>query len=111
MQTYDIVIHALADATRRSLLERLRDGPRCVVELAADTPVSRPAVSQHLRVLREAGLVRSTRVGRRRVYTLDPDGFEPLERYLEWWWGGVLAAYAAAAHRRRPMTDEEGPDD
>jgi DNA-binding transcriptional ArsR family regulator len=107
VRTYDIVIHALADPTRRSLLERLRDGPRCVVELAADTPVSRPAVSQHLRVLRDAGLVRSTRVGRRRVYALDPGGFEPLERYLEWWWAGVLATYATAADRHPRTTDKE----
>jgi len=81
-----------------------------VVELAAGVPVSRPAVSQHLRVLRDAGLVRSSRVGRRRVYALDPTGFEPLERYLEWWWEGVLAAYATAADRHRSTTHEERRD-
>jgi len=110
VETYDIVIHALADPTRRSLLERLRDGPLCVLELAANTPVSRPAVSQHLRVLRDAGLVRSSRIGRRRVYALDPGGFEPLERYLEWWWEGVLGAYATAGGRG-PTTEEERHDD
>ena len=105
------MIQALADPTRRSLLERLRDGPRCVIELAAHTPVSRPAVSQHLRVLSDAGLVSASRVGRRRVYALDPSGFEPLERYLEWWWEGVLAACAPAADRRGPTADLERHDD
>lgn len=96
MSTYANVIHALSDPTRRALLEQLRDGPRCVSDLAATVPVSRPAVSQHLRVLRDAGLVRCSRRGRRQRYALDPGGFEPLERYLEWWWGGVLSAYASS---------------
>jgi DNA-binding transcriptional ArsR family regulator len=101
VSTYASVIQALSDPTRRALLERLRDGPRCVSELAASAPVSRPAVSQHLRVLREAGLVRCARRGRRQLYALDPGGFEPLERYLEWWWGGVLSAYASAVQPGR----------
>ena len=96
-----MVLHALADPTRRALLERLREGSRCVAELAADATVSRPAVSQHLRVLRDAGLVRSARVGRRQLYSLDPRGFEPLEQYLEWWWGGVLRAYATEVERHQ----------
>ena len=93
---------ALGDATRRAIFDRLRDGPRSVGELAAGLPVSRPAVSQHLRVLREAGLVAERRQGTRRLYRVDRDGLAALRAYFDEFWDGALAAYAAAAR------EEEG---
>jgi DNA-binding transcriptional ArsR family regulator len=90
--TYAKTLHALADPTRRALLEKLRKGPRPVGVLAAGLPVSRPAVSQHLRVLRDAGLVRERRVGTRRVYNVEVEGLDELRRYLDRLWEGVLGA-------------------
>lgn len=94
---------ALADPTRRAIFERLADGPRAVGEIAADLPVSRPAVSQHLRVLKGAGLVSDRADGTRRIYQLDPDGLGALRAYLERFWTQSLAAYKVAAER----TDKE----
>ena len=91
--TYALVLVALADPTRREIVQRLRNQPRTVTELATALPVSQPAVSQHLRVLREAGVVRSTPDGRRRVYTLELRGLEPLRAYVESFWEDVLDAY------------------
>ncbi len=91
--TYALVLVALADPTRREIVQRLRNQPRTVTELATALPVSQPAVSQHLRVLREAGVVRSTPDGRRRVYALELRGLEPLRAYVESFWGDVLDAY------------------
>jgi DNA-binding transcriptional ArsR family regulator len=88
---------ALGDGTRRLILERLRGGPRAVGELAAELPVSRPAVSQHLRVLKEAGLVTERRNGTRRLYRVDTDGLAEVRDYLESFWTDVLAAFEAAA--------------
>lgn len=88
---------ALADPTRRAVLERLREGPRPVGELARDLPVSRPAVSQHLRVLKEAGLVTERREGTRRLYRIDPDGLAALRDYFDDFWNEALAAFKAAA--------------
>ena len=88
---------ALGDPTRRAILERLRAGPRAVGELAEGLPVSRPAVSQHLRVLEDAGLVVARRQGTRRLYRLDPDGLDGLRAALDSFWTDALAAYAAAA--------------
>jgi DNA-binding transcriptional ArsR family regulator len=88
---------ALGDGTRRLILERLRRGPRAVGELAAELPVSRPAVSQHLRVLKEAGLVTERRNGTRRLYRVDTDGLAEVRDYLESFWTDVLAAFEAAA--------------
>ena len=88
---------ALGDGTRRLILERLRGGPRAVGELAAELPVSRPAVSQHLRVLKEAGLVTERRNGTRRLYRVDTDGLTEVRDYLESFWTDVLAAFEAAA--------------
>ena len=88
---------ALGDGTRRLILERLRSGPRAVGELAAELPVSRPAVSQHLRVLKEAGLVTERRNGTRRLYRVDTDGLAEVRDYLESFWTDVLAAFEAAA--------------
>ena len=94
--TYELAIQAIADPTRRGIVDRLRAGPRSVGELADSLPVSQPAVSQHLAVLREARLVERRRQGRRSVYRLRPQGFEPLRRYVESMWDDALAAYAAS---------------
>ena len=90
----DEVFGALADPTRRAVLDRLRAGPAAVVDIAAGLPVSRPAVSQHLRRLSDAGLVRGRADGRRRVYEVDPDGLLGLRSWVEGFWTGVLAAFA-----------------
>jgi DNA-binding transcriptional ArsR family regulator len=92
-------IEALADPTRREVFERLRSGPRAVGELADGLPVSRPAVSQHLRVLKEAGLVSDRRNGTRRLYSVEPKGLADLRAYLEDFWADALAAFKAAAER------------
>jgi DNA-binding transcriptional ArsR family regulator len=94
---------ALADGTRRAIVERLLHGPLAVGELARDLPVSRPAVSQHLKVLKSAGLVRDHAAGTRRLYQLDPSGFEALRADLDRFWMQALAAYAETIdqHKRR----------
>ena len=94
-------MQALGDPTRRAVFERLRSGPLSVGEIAAELPVSRPAVSQHLRVLKEAGLVTERRNGTRRLYRLDPDGLGELRRYVEDFWTEALAAFKAEAERER----------
>ena len=93
---YSTALAALADPTRREILERLRSGPRAVGELAGDLPVTRPAVSQHLRVLKDAGLVSDRRQGTRRLYRVDPRGLAELRTYLEGFWESTLADLAAA---------------
>jgi DNA-binding transcriptional ArsR family regulator len=98
---YQSPIDALGDPTRRAIFERLRSGPLSVGEIAAELPVSRPAVSQHLRVLREAGLVTERRNGTRRLYRLDPDGLGELRRYVEDFWTEALTAFQAEAERER----------
>ena len=85
---------ALGDGTRRAIVERLAHGPSAVGELARDLPVSRPAVSQHLKVLKSAGLVRDRAAGTRRVYQLDPTGLEALRADLDRFWTQALATYA-----------------
>jgi DNA-binding transcriptional ArsR family regulator len=99
---YQGALQALADPTRREILERLRAGPRAVGELAEGLPVSRPAVSQHLRVLKDAGLVNETRAGTRRLYGVELHGLVELRRYLDTFWGDVLSAFKAEAERREP---------
>jgi DNA-binding transcriptional ArsR family regulator len=84
---------ALGDPTRRAIFERLAERPRAVGELARELPVSRPAVSQHLRVLKEARLVTERPEGTRRIYRLDPTGVNALRADLERYWGRALAAY------------------
>ena len=88
---------ALADPTRRQLFESLRRGPRSVGDLAAKLPVSRPAVSQHLKVLKEAGLVTDRAEGTRRVYQIDPQGLGPLRQWLDEFWTDALKAFAEKA--------------
>jgi DNA-binding transcriptional ArsR family regulator len=97
--TYEASLAALADPTRRTIVERLRAGPSPVGQIAEGLPVSRPAVSQHLRVLREARLVAERREGTRNIYSLDPAGIEELRRYLDGFWGDVLDAYKDQAER------------
>jgi DNA-binding transcriptional ArsR family regulator len=97
VQTYQAdVWTALGDPTRKAIFELLADRPRPVGELASELPVSRPAVSQHLRVLKEAGLVVDHAVGTRRVYRVDPDGLAALRADLERFWGKALAGYKTA---------------
>ena len=93
MNTYERQLDALGDVTRRALLEKLRRGPQPVGELARGLPISRPAVSQHLRVLKEAKLVRDEASGTRRYYRLDPNGFALLRSYLDSFWGEALEAF------------------
>ena len=88
-----VALNALADPTRRAVFERVGAGPAAVGEIAADLPVSRPAVSQHLKVLKEAGLVTDTPDGTRRVYRLDPRGLGALRDWLDRFWGDQLAAF------------------
>jgi DNA-binding transcriptional ArsR family regulator len=89
----DQSFNALGDPTRRSIFEHLGQRPLAVVDLAALVPVSRPAVSQHLKVLKEAGLVRDTQVGTRRVYSLHPDGIVELRDYLDRFWNTALHSF------------------
>src|SRR5262245_12992397 len=91
---------ALGDATRRAILERLLKGPQPVGELARGFAVSRPAVSQHLRVLKEARLVTDTAVGTRRLYAIDPAGVEALRAYFDQMWTQALSAYQKLARTR-----------
>ena len=94
---------ALGDPTRKAIFELLADRPRAVGQLAAELPVSRPAVSQHLKVLRDAGLVVDRPAGTRRIYRLDPDGLVALRADLERFWGKALAAYKVAVEQ--PMKE------
>jgi DNA-binding transcriptional ArsR family regulator len=100
------VLDALGDPTRRAVLEVLRGGERPVVEIARHVPVSRPAVSQHLRVLKEAGLVRDRQDGARRLYSVDAKGLTALRTYLESYWDTALSAFERAAEER--TTEKEG---
>ena len=95
---------ALGDPTRLAILERLTDRPSAVVDLARELPVSRPAVSQHLRVLKDAGLVIDHAVGNRRIYRVDPDALAGVRDQLDRFWTKALAAYKATVEQER----EEG---
>src|SRR5579859_2248844 len=103
--TYHEALAALGDPTRRAIFELLADEPRLVGELARRLPVRRPAVSQHLRVLKEAGLVVDRPVGTRRLYQLNPDGVGALRAYLDRFWDKALDAFAAAVEH----DEEEEP--
>jgi len=94
-----IAFAALAEPMRVAIVERLAERPMAVGELAAGLPVTRPAVSQHLKVLKDAKLVRDHAEGTRRIYSLDPAGLGPMRMWLDKFWDGALAAYAAAAER------------
>lgn len=90
---------ALADPTRRAVFERLRPGPRSVGDIAKGMPVSRPAVSQHLKVLKDAGLVTDRAEGTRRVYSIDPHGLGAIRAWLDRMWGDALEAFVAEVER------------
>ncbi len=96
---------ALADPTRREIYERLAERPRAVGDLARELPVSRPAVSQHLKVLKDAGLVGDRAEGTRRVYHLDPDGLRQLREYLDRFWNDALASFRTAVEQ--PINQED----
>jgi DNA-binding transcriptional ArsR family regulator len=104
--TYEEILGALGDPTRRRILELLRIGPRAVGELALELPVSRPAVSQHLRVLADAELVEAQAAGTRRLYSVRPEGLEPLRLYLETFWGEALHSFQN--HVNRSTEENEG---
>lgn len=97
MSQIDRVMSALTDPTRRSVLESLRAGPLSVGDIAESQPVSRPAISQHLRVLNEAGLVKFDRVGRQNFYSIDHGGLSELRSYVDSFWTDVLEAFQQAA--------------
>jgi DNA-binding transcriptional ArsR family regulator len=104
VQTYERILDALGDPTRRAILDMLRSGAHPVGQLAQSLPVSRPAVSQHLKILKKAGLVTDRRNGTQRIYQLDTDGLGALRAYLETYWSAALATLKAVAesdHRTR----------
>jgi DNA-binding transcriptional ArsR family regulator len=103
VQTYHAAqLDALGDATRRAIVERLLNGPRPVGVLARGLPVSRPAVSQHLRVLKEARLVTDSSVGTRRIYELNPAGFAALRDYLDRFWDTALTSFKQEVETSTP---------
>jgi DNA-binding transcriptional ArsR family regulator len=104
---YGIALAALADGTRRRLFEELRRGPQTVGHLAARMPVSRPAVSQHLKVLKEAGLVADRAEGTRRVYHIDPKGLAAVRRWLDQFWDEALVAFQAELDSSKAPEKEE----
>jgi DNA-binding transcriptional ArsR family regulator len=97
---YQAALVALADPTRRRVFEELRRGPRSVGAIAARVPVSRPAVSQHLRVLRKAGLVRDRAQGTRRIYHVDPKGLLAIRTWLDQFWGDALLSFQVEAENK-----------
>ncbi|HEY1632700.1 MAG TPA: metalloregulator ArsR/SmtB family transcription factor [Rhizomicrobium sp.] len=103
--TYGRSLEALADPTRRKVFERLRHGRLPVSRIAKGLPVSRPAVSQHLKVLKEAGLVREERDGTRRIYEIDPKGLGQLRRWLDEFWNEALEAFRAEAEKEPKIGD------
>jgi DNA-binding transcriptional ArsR family regulator len=96
---YGTALTVLADPTRRRVFERLRSGPRPVKSIAQGLPVSRPAVSQHLKVLKDAGLVEERSEGARRIYSLRREGLMELREWLDSFWGDALGAFALEAER------------
>ena len=100
MGTYGAALDALGDRTRRTVFELVAEGPRAVGELAELLPVSRPAVSQHLRVLKDAGLVRDRVHGTRRLYSVSPEAIADLRTYLDGFWERALDAFKEEAEGR-----------
>jgi DNA-binding transcriptional ArsR family regulator len=109
--TYDSLFFALGDPTRRAILDAIRTRPRTVGELTEIVPVSQPAVSQHLAVLRQAGLVQVRQEGTRRIHSIAPSGVQELRAYVESFWEGVLDAYQSgvgpAKQRATPTKPRE----
>ncbi len=104
--TYETAIAALADPTRRTIIDRLRGGALPVGAIADGMPISRPAVSQHLRVLSDAGLLSVTPSGNRRLYAIAPEGVDELRSYLDTLWDDALAAFKRAAEDQAKGTSE-----
>jgi len=104
---YEKALSALADPTRRRVFERLRSGPKAVGAIARGMPVSRPAVSQHLKVLKKAGLVTDRQEGTRRVYYIDPHGLGALRAWLNQFWDQALAAFQAEMERETNHQEDE----
>lgn len=104
---YTNALAALADPTRRNVFERLLDGAQPVVSIARGMSVSRPAVSQHLKVLKEAGLVTDRAEGTRRVYSIDPHGLAAMRRYLDQFWDQALDGFAAEVEKTPEAKKEE----
>lgn len=113
---YEAALTALADPTRRQVFEQLRGGPRAVGEIAQDMPVSRPAVSQHLKVLKLAGLVNDRADGTRRVYYIDPAGLGEIRKWFDQFWDEALVAFqaeverASAAGAAKPKSRQDEPN-
>jgi DNA-binding transcriptional ArsR family regulator len=106
---YGIAFAALSDPTRRRVLERLAGGPLAVGHIAEGLPVSRPAVSQHLKVLKEAGLVSDRQDGARRIYAIDPKGLGAMRAWLDQFWDVALAAFKAEVERAANEEKDETP--
>ena len=108
METYQQRrLQALGDPSRREIFERLSKAPLAVGQLARDLPISRPAVSQHLKVLKDVGLVVDRQAGARRVYQVDPDAVAALREYFDAFWGQALASFQKAAQAADAPTEEE----
>src|SRR5215469_1959028 len=105
--TYQSALTALADPTRRAVFEQLRHGPKAVGEIARGLPVSRPAVSQHLKALKAAGLVSDEADGTRRVYQIDPKGLGQLRAWLDRLWDVALTNFPAEAERSAEKASQE----
>src|SRR5262249_24470780 len=100
MTNANMAFQALSDPTRQQVFQRLQSGGLSVTEIARDLPVSRPAVSQDLKVLKDAGLVTSRADGTRRVYSIDPHGLAAIRTWLDQFWGAALEAYAGEVERQ-----------
>ena len=110
MTNHGSAFAALADPTRRLVLERLQQGPAAVGRIAEGLPVSRPAVSQHLKVLKDAGLVNDRAEGARRIYYIDPSGLGALRAWLDRFWTTALDGFAAEVERQQQASpDKEAP--
>jgi DNA-binding transcriptional ArsR family regulator len=99
----DSALAALADPTRRQIFERLRGGPRAVGDIARGLPVTRPAVSQHLAVLKSAGLVKDQAAGTRRIYEIDPKGLGTIRAWLDQFWDTALASFQDEVEKGKPQ--------
>lgn len=100
MATYEAVLDALGDPTRRRIVAELRKGPASVADVAAAVPVSRPAVSQHLKVLRDCGLVEFETQGTKNLYRLQPDGLLALRQWVDGFWGAALGSFEDYANKK-----------
>jgi len=107
--TYGTALMALSDGTRRAVFEHLRNGPLTVQAIADQMPVSRPAVSQHLKVLKEAGLVTGVANGAQRIYSIDPKGLGELRAWLDQFWGTALDAFKAFVDTNEVNHERKGP--